>query len=105
MSNKMPWSEFYRKFSEKGTDSISLTSNTEKMFNGSHSEIELECKKHGLFTTEARRYLTSMFGCDKCAREYKNSLCKKTTSEFIEESRNIFGEKKNKQDIIKFIES
>lgn len=31
MSNKMPWSEFYRKFSEKGTDSISLTSNTEKI--------------------------------------------------------------------------
>lgn len=93
MSNKMPWSEFYRKFSEKGTDSISLTSNTEKMFNGSHSEIELECKKHGLFTTEARRYLTSMFGCGKCAREYKNSLYRKTTSEFIEESRNIFGDR------------
>ena len=35
MSNKMPWSEFYRKFREKGTDSVSLTSNTEKMFNGS----------------------------------------------------------------------
>lgn len=90
MSKKIPYEEFERMVAKPN---IIFTDKTKEMYNGTHSIIECECLKHGKMNIEARRLIKSQFGCDKCAREYKSILLRKSTEQFINESIEIFGNK------------
>lgn len=88
----MTWDEFADKFKMRHNRLLSLTDKSRDMFNGSHSVIEIECYKHGKLKAEGRVILNGMFGCNKCAIEYRNKTMAKTLDEFVMESKSIFGD-------------
>lgn len=89
MSKKMTWDEFIEKYNKPN---IILTDKAKEMFNGSHSLIECECNKHGKIISTPKRLLEAMFGCNECAKEYRNKITAKDQEQFIQDSRDIFGE-------------
>lgn len=88
MPKKMTWGEFIEKYNKPN---IILTDKTREMFDGSHSLIECECNKHGKIMSTPKRLLEAMFGCNECAKEYRNKITAKTQEQFIQDSRDIFG--------------
>lgn len=88
MSKRMTWNEFIGKYNKPN---IILTDKTKEMFNGSHSIIECECYKHGKIISTPKRLLEAMFGCNECAKEYRNKTTAKTQEQFIKDSKEIFG--------------
>lgn len=91
MSAKLTWEEFKERFNEKRFKKLRLIDAECESYGGSHSVIEVECLEHGKFKVESRKLLTAMFGCNECAKEYRNSIHRKTTEEFIAESKEKFG--------------
>lgn len=105
MSAKLTWEEFKERFNKRGFDGIRLIGMDGEKYGGSHSIIEAECVKHGKFKVESRRLLKAMFGCNECAKEYRNSLQTKTTEEFIQESKERFGNGKFNYDSVVYVNS
>jgi very-short-patch-repair endonuclease len=56
-------------------------------YKGVGNKIEIICHKHGIFTQGAKQHKEGQ-GCSKCSGKYK-----KTTKEFIKESKKIHGDK------------
>lgn len=56
----------------------------------SNSRVIINCNKHGFFEITPWKHYDSKYGCRKCAFDLKKSN-KKTTEEFILESKNIHG--------------
>lgn len=61
-------------------------------YNGIFTDIKITCPKHGDFIQTPDRHLNS-FGCSKCGIEICSSKRTYTTSEFIEKSINVHGDK------------
>lgn len=57
------------------------------IYNTSHDKIEIICKLHGIFTQKAYVHLQGST-CSKCTQKYKL-----TNSEFIQKSKEIYGDK------------
>ena len=92
MSKKITWEEFTDSFAKRSNKHLSLTENSIRTFNGSHSIIEVECDKHGRFNIEASMAPNAMFGCKQCANEYRKHVTSKTLDTFIKQSKGIFGD-------------
>lgn len=63
-----------------------------------HSNIDIVCKKHGIFKQRASDHLNGS-GCPECGIESRANLARNTTESFIEKAKEVHG---NKYDYSKF---
>ena len=60
------------------------------VYSGRYSEVKIECKTHGLFTTTADSLLMG-HGCTKCAHEATSKRCRSNTEAFVKKANSIHG--------------
>lgn len=60
------------------------------IYNLSNTKLIITCKKHGDFEQTPSNHL--IFDCYKCGVENAHNICRKTTEEYINESKNIHGD-------------
>lgn len=63
-------------------------------YDGSFEKIIVTCPIHGDFETTPARHLSGC-GCPMCAREHTSKVMRKSTEEFIKDSKAIHGDKYN----------
>ena len=56
-------------------------------------KIIIICPIHGEFITTPSRFLQSKYGCSKCATEASHKSATKTTEQFIEEAKEVWGDR------------
>lgn len=62
------------------------------IFNGAQNNVTIHCYEHGNFTKKAQKHMDGE-GCQKCARKEKGLKGRLTTETFIEQAKQIHGEK------------
>lgn len=67
---------------------------TKVIYGGYHNKVEIICPRHGSFHQSVANHIKGS-GCRKCASEYKSSLFRKNTEDFIKAAIEIHGEKYN----------
>ena len=65
---------------------------SQTIYTRSNQKVTIICREHGPFQQQANNHLMGQ-GCQKCGVEYVSGLRRKTTEQFIEEAREIFGDK------------
>jgi Zn finger protein HypA/HybF involved in hydrogenase expression len=64
---------------------------SETKYNGYHSKAIVRCKKHNIYFSVVWMCLYQKSGCPECSKEKARKLYSKTTSEFVQEAKAIFG--------------
>ena len=88
--------EFIIKAKERYSDKFTYE---KTVYKNKKTKVCVTCRKHGDIWVWPSRFLTTEFGCKKCAREYISKIQTKTKKEFVRQANKIHN---NKYDYSKF---